>query len=395
MKNQYLFASDVGTSSVKVIVGQAKPNGSVTVLGIGTAPTGGFVKGVIVDAQALAKSIRQALDCAAVATNVAIGPVHLGISGDAVRFYTCRGSVSPVFRDHVSQDDVNRACRAAILTGVPEESHILHTIPIGYWLDGVEVEGLTAQHQGSRLEVEVCITAMDKRVGFQLTNALKDAGVTVADISANAVVASGFTSAATQHIVIDMGAGTTDLAFYHKQHLKTAATLLLGGDYITHDIAQGIGVSRVHAEEIKRYYAKLNPGLYGQDVILDCNDYGTTDKHVAYDFLHHIVESRVQEIVELVYEHVEHLKQTGEEIILTGGACYLPSISQRLEQVFRIPVRLAPLDHLLTEYAFYPHTAVHSLVEYASVHNLSKDTSTANMPAGVLDSLWERVKSFF
>lgn len=395
MKNQYLFATDVGTSSIKVIVGQVKPDGLVTVLGIGTAPADGFVKGVITDIQALAKSIRQALDCASVATNVAIGPVHLGISGDAVRFYTCRGSVSPVFPERISQEDINRASRAAIVTGIPEESTILHTVPIGYWLDGVKVEDMTAQHKGSRLEVEVCIAALDKRIEFQLERALQDREVMIADIHANAFAASNFSSAANQYIVIDMGAGTTDLAFYSKQHLETAATLLLGGDYITHDIAQGVGVSRAHAEEIKRYYAKLNSDLYGQDVILDCNDYGTTDKHVAYDFLHHIVESRVQEIVELVYEQAAPVLQGHEEIILTGGCCYLPSLKARLELLFGIPVRLAPLEALLPEYAFYTNTAVYGLVEYAATRKLPQDVPNETVPSGMLDSFWERVKSFF
>jgi len=395
MKNQYLFATDVGTSSIKVIVGQVKPDGLLTVLGIGTAPTEGFVKGVIVDVQALAKSIRQALDCASVATNVAIGPVHLGISGDAVRFYTCRGSVAPVIPDRVTQDDVNRALRAAIVTGVPEESTILHTIPTGYWLDGAKVDAVTAQHKGSRLEVEVCIATLDKRIDSQLSRALQDREVVIADIHANALAASNFASEANQYIVIDMGAGTTDLAFYSRQHVEAAATLLLGGDYITQDIAQGVGVSRVHAEEIKRYYAKLNPGLYGQDVILDCNDYGTTDKHVAYDFLHHIVESRVQEIVELVYDHTVHSGLRSEEIILTGGSCYLPSLRQHLEQSFGIPVRLAPIDSMLPEYAFYSNTAVYGLVEYAVTQQLPEDASNENIPSGILDSLWERVKTFF
>ena len=217
----------------------------------------------------------------------------------------------------------------------------------------------------------------------------------IADIHANAFAASNFSSAANQYIVIDMGAGTTDLAFYSKQHLETAATLLLGGDYITHDIAQGVGVSRAHAEEIKRYYAKLNSDLYGQDVILDCNDYGTTDKHVAYDFLHHIIESRVQEIVELVYEQAAPVLQGHEEIILTGGCCYLPSLKARLELLFGIPVRLAPLEALLPEYAFYTNTAVYGLVEYAATRKLPQDVPNENVPSGMLDSFWERVKSFF
>lgn len=120
------------------MVGQATSSGDMVIMGMGTAPTVGFSKGIISDVQELVQSIRQALECASVATRATTGPVYLGLSGTAIRVYNCRGSISPSTRHGISEEDVVRVGRAAMLLAVPNDAHvfgILGLLPIGWMVN--------------------------------------------------------------------------------------------------------------------------------------------------------------------------------------------------------------------------------------------------------------------
>lgn len=391
MKQPFIYATDIGTSNVKVMVGQTTSNGDMIIMGMGTAPTAGFSKGIISDVRELVQSIIQALECASLATKATIGSVYLGLSGTAIRVYHCRGSISPSSRHGIGEEDVARVGRAAMLLAVPNDAHVLHTWPVAYWVDG-ELQVLSPVGQvGLQLEVQLCVVTISQTLFAELTSGLQQAGITLAGIVANSVAQSTHMSDQDSAIFIDIGAGTADLSFYH-EGLNTVAILPLGGDYITQDITQGIAVNLIHGEEIKRYYAKLNSELYGQGVLLDCNDYGTTDKQVAYDFLYKIVESRIDEIVNLMYEQTKTDRfSAAQEIILTGGCCHLPSVACRLQEVFGLPVRLAIMGGVTPEYASHANTAVYGLLHYA----IKQEQNKQSKQAIALGSLWKRIRNYF
>ena len=179
-----------------------------------------------------------------------------------------------------------------------------------------------------------------------MITALAAKGIHTAGIFANSIACAAslaVTADEADFLVMDIGAGLTDLVLYSEGKVVVSASLPLGGDYITNDIAQGVGVTRPHAEEIKHYYARLNKRLLRQEVMLDCNDYGTTDKQVSYDHLHNIVESRVEEIVSIIYGYLEPSlsSYSVKKILLTGGCSLLPSISEGVNRTFEVPVQLA------------------------------------------------------
>jgi cell division protein FtsA len=367
MTGKYILGVDIGTSAVKVLAATTD-NGHTRVRGSGTVPGAGFTKGAVTDAAALAAAIRAAIDCAVMAAAVPQTPVHLGLGGLDIVSQNSIGSVVPA-AGMVTGADIERACGAATVVAVNDDQRILHVLPAGYWLDGKPVAEAPLGKSGQRLEVETHIVSLPRSLADEITVALAPRGITVASFFANAVVGASVLADGPSCLVMDIGAGLTDLALYSGGKIVLSASVPLGGDYITADIMQGLEIGKLHGEEIKRYYAKLGRDLSGRDVVLDCNDFGTTDKQVDYDFLHKIVESRVEEIVSLLHAFVEPAisRYGAEKILLTGGSSLLPSVGEWTERIFLRPVKLAaPGDGLPAEYSHPANTASYGLVEYAA-----------------------------
>jgi cell division protein FtsA len=367
MAGKYILGVDIGTSAVKVLVA-TKHNGQTNVLGSGTVAGAGLVKGAVTDAAALAAAVREAVDCAVMVAEIPLGPIYLGIGGIDITSQNGIGSVAPS-AGMATGADIERACRAATIVTVPDDHRILHVMPIGYWLDGQPLMDAPLGKSGKRLEVEAHIVSLPCSLADEITAALAARGIDVADIYANAVAGAAVTADSASCLVIDIGAGLTDLALHSGGKTVLTASVPLGGDYITGDIMHGLGIGKLHAEEIKRYYAKLDRDLSGRGLVLDCNDFGTTDQQVDYDFLHKIVESRVEEIVSLLHAYVEPaLSRYGaDKLLLTGGSSLLPSVGEWTEKIFALPVKLArPGAGLAAEYSHPANTASYGLVEYAA-----------------------------
>lgn len=386
MAGKYILGVDVGTSSVKVLAA-AVEDSRISVLGSGAVPSAGIFKGAVADPAALAAAIRESADCAAMAARVPVGPLHLGLGGRDLTAQNSLGSVA--LSGAVAAGDIERACRAAAIVAVPDDHRVLHVLPTGHWLDG-RPEADPIGKTGGRLEVEAHIVSLPRPPLDELTRAITARGLTVAGLYANAVVLPAAVAGPQPScLVVDLGAGLADIALVSGGKHVMTASVPLGGDYVTGDIAHGLGVSAVHGEEIKRYYAKLDPGLAGQGVILDCNDYGTTDKQIPYDFLATIVESRVEEIVALLHGYIEPAlaRYGADHILLTGGSSLLPSFSRWTEKVFGLPVR--PTRPVLPEeYAHPANAACLGLIEYAVRQ------APAGRESGPLRSFFKKLKEF-
>lgn len=369
MAGKYVLGVDVGTSSVKVLAA-AKEGGNVLIKGSGSVPTAGFAKGAVTDVGALAAAIEGAVDCAVMAAAVPRENIYLGIGGLDISSQNSIGGITSA-TGVIATDDIERAYRAATIVAVPEDNRVLHVLPTGYWLDGSREAESPLGKKGSRLDVEAHIVAMPPTMITELLAALSERGLPVAGVMANIIVEAAALAATEPAacLIMDIGAGLADIAVFNNGQVALSASIPLGGDYITADIMQGLGVSLVHAEEIKRYYGRLGRGLSGQGVVLDCNDYGTTDKKIDYDFLHTIVESRVEEIVSLLHLYLEPVlaRHRPEKILLTGGSSLLPSFREWMEKIFALPVHPAqPGTALPQEYAYPGNLACFGLLQYAA-----------------------------
>ncbi len=390
MAAKFILGVDIGTSAVKVLAA-AQENGRIRILGSGTVPCAGFAKGIVTDAASLAAAIREAVDCCETAAAFPREPIHIGIGGLDITAQNSIGSVAPA-GGLVTGAEIERTCRASASVAVPEDHRILHVLPIDYWLDGhPESEDPTGKNC-SRLEVETHIVSAPRPVVDELIDYLAAQRIAVASVCSNAIVGAQAVVDSDSCLLVDMGAGLTDLALFSGGKIVLSASVPLGGDYITNDIMQGLNISRLHAEEIKRYYAKLDKALGGRDVMLDCNDHGTTDKQINYDFLQNIVESRVEEIVSLLHAYVEPAmnRYGAEKILLTGGSSLLPSVGDWIGKTFVRPVvPVKPGADLAAEYAHPALATGYGLIRHAARHAPAGRENT-----GLLRSFLNKIKHY-
>ncbi|WP_371368849.1 Cell division protein FtsA [Sporomusa rhizae] len=385
MNRKTILAIDVGTGMVKVFAGRPQADGRVEIIGSGTAPTGGYTRGVITDCNALAHSIRQAVDCVVMASDSKnTDCMYLGISGSTLSAQNSIGSIASPLSGTITQLDIDRACQAAVFAVANNENDVLHVFPVRE----------SAVHPGEALEVEAHIVSAPKAVMQDLTNALAGNRVNIQGIVASNIVAAEaikkeLPNRPNNFVFMDIGAGTADFVIYANGNLCFSASLPLGGDYITNDLMQGLSVNWAHAEEIKRYYSRLSPDLRNQGVILDCNDYGTTDKNIPFDFLYDIIESRVEEIVSLLHEYLiplldKHLpeSQGAECIYLTGGSGIMPSMVACVARVFQIHTETVSPTKLAAEYAYPANTVCYGLINHGarvSAHTPVSERSPWNL----------------
>lgn len=379
MKKKTILAIDVGTGMVKVFAGRKQADGSVMIFGSGTAPTAGYERGVITDSSALAHSIRQAVDCVMMtADSQTIGCAYLGISGSSLMMQNSSGSIAPTTPGEITPQDIERACKAAVFAVADNAFQNLHVFSVKE----------TVAKPGAALEVEAHIVAAPKEILQGITQKLAQTGLELSGIVAGGVVAAEMIKEELpgkpdNFIFMDIGAGTADLVMYAGGKLCYSASLPLGGDYITNDLMQGLSVNRVHAEEIKRYYSRLSPDLHNQAVVLDCNDYGTTDKHIPFDFLYDIIESRVDEIGGLLHAFLKpHIatylagqEQSPECIYVTGGTGAMPSMVACIARIFQVHTEAIKPMQAADEYAQPMNTVCYGIMRYGATALASESTA--------------------
>ncbi|MBP2650016.1 MAG: cell division protein FtsA [Firmicutes bacterium] len=374
---------DVGTASIKALVGMINGRDNISIIGSGFVPTVGFSKGMLTDAARLAKAIKEAVDCAVMAAETKVEDIYLGIGGLGIVSGNSRGSVALSPKSIITGADIKRVCQVATMLAVPEDYRILHTLPIRYWVDGNQCAEEPVGQQGVRLEVDAHVVSVPEAVIAEISEELAALGIHLSGIMANAVTGL-YIEGGTEETsaVIDIGAGLSDLALLHRGKICVSSSLIIGGDYVTNDIMQALGISRPHAEEVKRYYAKLNGELRGKDIMLDCNGYGTTDIKVAYDFLAKVIESRIEEIIYIVHQYFQpEITRYGvKKIVLTGGSVLSPSFAMYIEKFFNIKPELIALGNRLpAEYAQQSNTACYGILNEVAMGVVVDDDNEVGM----------------
>ncbi|QJW46490.1 cell division protein FtsA [bacterium BFN5] len=394
MGNQELLAIDIGTDVIKVLSGSIDINGVLSITGNGVVPTEGFSKGTITSSDALTKSLQLAVEC--VTTNNDTTQAYLGVGGMGLESHTAVGHIPLNSLEIITACDLDRVCRAAVLTAVPDELEVLHVLPKSFHVDGQVFVTPPIGQNGKQLEAEVLIVTVPKSLINGFVRDLKAVGLEITGVVANAVVLGQVLAKdlkTRSSLILDIGAGTTDIVVYDDGQIIKVFSLPFGGAYITSDIMQGIGIDYNHAEAIKRYYAKLDKNLHGNEVILDCNDNGTTDKNIPYDFLFNIIESRVEEIVLLVFEALKPILDEVkiEKIHITGGCSAMNSFIECLEKIGGLPVIQVVPSTLPAEYSNPVNTACYGIMCYAK----SRQKSVETISTGTWNFLLTKVKHFF
>ena len=347
-KPSLITGLDVGTTKICAIIAEQTPHGGLNVIGVGTSPSRGLRKGVVVNIDSTVEAIKKAVDEAEAMAGVEVESVFAGVAGGHIRGLNSRGVVAVSGRDkEVSPTDVERALEAARAINLPPDREIIHVLPQSFVVDDQDGVREPIGMSGVRLEVEVHIVT---GAGMSIQNVIRSvnrAGLTVQDIVLQPLASSEAILSADEKelgvLLVDMGGGTTDVALFRGGAIWYTAVLALGGDHITNDIAVGLRTPTAEAEQLKKRDGCALTALVHEDETVEVPSVGGRKPRVlSRQILSEIIQPRVEEILTLV---ARDLARAGLQdaatagVVVTGGTCLLEGVPELAEQVFDLPVR--------------------------------------------------------
>ncbi|MEA3486882.1 MAG: cell division protein FtsA [Thermodesulfobacteriota bacterium] len=336
---------DIGTTKTCVIVGEITNTG-IDIIGIGTHPSSGLRKGVVVNIDSTVDSIKRAVEEAELMSGCEIRSVFAGIAGSHIKGLNSYGIVA-VKGGEVDEYDVKRALEAAKAVAIPLDRKIIHILPQYYMVDDQDGVKEPIGMSGVRLEAKVhVVTGMVTSVQ-NIIKSINRVGLDVNDIILEPLASSETVLSRDEKelgvVLIDIGGGTTDIAVFAEGSIKHTAVLPLGGDYVTGDISVGLRTPVMEAEKIKiRYGCTYTPLIPQNETIEVPSVGGRNPRTVSRQVLGEIIEPRLEEILGLAHREIvksgyEDLLAAG--VVLTGGTAILEGITELTEQIFNTPVR--------------------------------------------------------
>ena len=344
-RSSLIVGLDIGTYKVSAVVAEVGETG-VEIVGIGTAPSQGLRKGVVVNIDATVESIRKAVGEAELMAGCEIHSVFTGIAGSHIRGFNSHGVV-PVKNGEVTPADVERVIDAARAVALPMDRQIIHVLPQEFVVDDQDGIKEPVGMAGVRLESRVHIITASVTSTQNVIKCCHRAGLHVADVvlepfaSGEAVVTPEERELGVA--LIDIGGGTTDVVVFHNGAVKHTAVLPIGGNHLTNDIATGLRTPFADAEKIKQRFGCALSDMVRRDEQIEVPSVGGRSPRVlSRQILSQIIEPRVEEIFTLVSKEVgragfEEVLASG--VVVTGGTTILEGLPELAEQVFHVPVR--------------------------------------------------------
>jgi cell division protein FtsA len=337
---------DIGTTKICAVVGELV-GGKVNIIGIGTHPSIGLRKGVVVNIESTVESIKKAVEEAELMAGCEISSVYAGIAGGHITGFNSRGIVA-IKGSEITPYDVERVIDAARAVAIPMDREVIHVLPQEYIVDDQAGIQNPVSMAGVRLEAKIHIVTGAVTSAHNIVKCANRAGLDVCDIvleslaSGEAVLSNEEKDLGTA--LLDVGGGTTDLAVFSGRNIRHTFVLALGGDNITNDIAIGLRAPMAEAEKIKIRYGTCNPhGISNDELIKVPGMGGRESRMLPRQILAEILEPRMEEIFTLVKREtfragMETVINSG--VVLTGGSSLLEGATDIAEVVFGVPTRL-------------------------------------------------------
>ncbi|HZY17688.1 MAG TPA: cell division protein FtsA [Ramlibacter sp.] len=336
---------DIGTAKVMAVVGEVLPGGELKLAGLGVAPSNGLKRGVVVNIDATVQSIQQALKEAELMADCKITRVYTGITGSHIRGINSSGMVA-VKDKEVTPADVARVVETARAINISTDQRLLLVEPQEFVIDGQDVKEPIGM-SGIRLEAKVHIVTGAQSAAENIIKCVRRCGLEVEQLMLNPLASSQSVLTDDEKelgvAVVDIGAGTTDVAIFTGGAIRHTAVIPIAGDLITSDIAMALRTPTKDAEDIKvesGYAKQLLADPEQQVEVPGLGDRGP--RMLSKQALAGVIEPRVEEIFSLVQQVV---RESGYEevlssgIVITGGSAVMPGMVELGEDIFLKPVR--------------------------------------------------------
>ncbi|BCA80520.1 cell division protein FtsA [Desulfuromonas sp. AOP6] len=401
-RDNLIVGLDIGTTKICAIVGNMTDEG-LDIVGIGTSPSKGLRKGVVINIESTVEAIRKALREAELMAGCEIKSVFAGIAGGHIKGLNSQGVIAIKNRE-VNDDDIRRVIDAAKAIAIPMDREVIHILPQEFIIDDQDGIKEPLGMSGVRLEAKVHIVTGAVASAQNIVKSCNRADVDVADIVLEQLASSEAVLSPDEKelgvALIDIGGGTTDIAIFVDGAIKHTSVLSLGGNHLTNDIAVGLRTPMAEAEKIKQAYGCCLSSMVGKDETIEVPSVGGREPRVlSRQLLAEILEPRVEEIFSLVNREIvrsgyEDLIASG--VVITGGTCILPGMPELAEQIFNLPVRRGVPRDIggLTDVVNSPIYATGvGLVKYGSRNMSSRNFSIGQ--TNVFDKVVRRMKEWF
>ncbi|OQW96856.1 MAG: cell division protein FtsA [Desulfobacteraceae bacterium A6] len=346
VRENIVVGLDIGTTKICAVVGEVIDK-EINIIGIGTHPSIGLRKGVVVNIESTVDSIKKAVEEAELMAGCEISSVYAGIAGGHITGFNSRGIVG-IKGPEVTQQDIERVIDAARAVAIPMDREVIHVLPQEYIVD--EQAGIQNPigMAGVRLEAKIHIVTGAVTSAHNIVKCANRSGLDVCDIVLEAL-ASGEAVLTDEEkdlgtVLLDLGGGTTDLAIFSGKNIKHTFVLALGGNNLTNDIAVGLRAPLPEAEKIKIKYGSCVAKNIGNDEMIEVPGMGgRTPRKLSRQILGEILEPRMEEIFTLIKREIyraEMENQIPSGIVLTGGSALLNDVTEIAESVFNLPTRL-------------------------------------------------------
>jgi len=398
---------DVGTSVIRVVIGEVK-NGTIHIVGVGSAPSRGIKNGAIVDIEQTVMSIEDAVNKAEQMVGIQIQSVFVGVSGNHIQLSSSHGVVAVSNPDkEITEEDVERVINAAKVISIPPERTIIDVIPQQYIVDGLDGINDPRGMLGVRLEVDATIVTGSKTIIHNIRRCVEKAGLQVAHFVLAPMAAGAIALKKDERelgaILIDLGAGGANIAVFEKGNLVRTSVVPVGGYYLTQDIAYGLKTEMDSAEIIKIKHGCAIVNLADDEEVFKVQRLGTKkENELNQEQLASIIEPRLQEIFQLISKEIMRIGYSNDitaGFFLTGGVANLKGIAELAEIELDAPVQVVMPNYLGVKDSSF--TTGVGIIKYATDQGLirlvkNKTNSKAiNVQAeGILQKIKDWFKDF-
>ena len=345
--DRMIVGLDIGTSKVVAIVSAITDDGGLEIVGIGSHPSKGLKKGVVVNIESTVKSIQRAVEEAELMAGCQIHSVYAGIAGNHIRSLNSHGIVAIKDRE-VYRPDLDRVIDAAKAVAIPADQKVLHILPQEYVIDTQEGIKEPLGMSGVRLEAKVHLVTCAVNAAQNIEKCIRRCNLEVEDVILEQLASSYAVLTDDERelgvCLVDIGGGTTDIAIFTEGAIRHTGVIPIAGDQVTNDIAMALMTPTQHAEEIKIKYACAKTSLAGAEETIKVPSVGDRPpRDLSRQALAEVVEPRYDELFTLVQAE---LRRSGFSeliaagVVLTGGTSKMEGVVDLAEEIFHVPVRL-------------------------------------------------------
>jgi cell division protein FtsA len=408
-QDEVIVGLDIGTTKVCAVIGQYGENNTLEVTGVGSSPTRGLRRGIIINIESTVKSIVEAIEAAEMMSGREVSEVFTGISGAHIEGINSRGVVAVTGKGReIIKEDVERVIDAAKAIVIPMDRVILHVIPQEYIVDDQGGIKNPAGMIGVRLESEVHIVTGSLSAAQNIMKSVNRAGFKVNELIFESLAASRAVLSQDEKelgvLMIDLGGGTTNILVHIEGSPYHSSILSIGGDQVTSDLSIMLKTPLDSAEKIKQEAGCCYMDMLAEDEEVQIPRVGgRPPERISRKRIAQIIQPRMEEIFRLTREQIEnkgYLNRLGGGVVVVGGGALLPGVTELATETFGLPVRVGypmKLGGLVEEYSSPEYATAVGLLLYGArrEETAGLDLQRRDRGRGTFSKIKEWFQEFF